>query len=61
MRSLTGGAWIAPRWCRSSSWVRKALQRFAAARPGRPGKSAEQAALEDAQAEIDRLRETIAE
>lgn len=38
-----------------------ALQRFAAARPGRPGKSAEQAALEDAQAEIDRLRETIAE
>lgn len=38
-----------------------ALQRFASARPGRPGKSPEQAALEDAQAEVARLRETIAE
>ncbi len=38
-----------------------ALSRLAASRPGRPGKTAEEAALEDAQAEIARLRETIAE
>ncbi|MFQ5524458.1 MAG: transposase [Acidimicrobiia bacterium] len=36
-----------------------ALDRLAAARPGRGGKSAEQVALEDAEAEIVRLRETI--
>lgn len=32
-----------------------------ASKPGRPGKSPEQAALEDAQAEIARLGETITE
>jgi hypothetical protein len=31
------------------------------ARPGRPGKSAEQVELEDARAEVERLRATIAE
>jgi transposase len=31
------------------------------ARPGRPGKSAEQVELEDARAEVDRLRATVAE
>lgn len=36
-----------------------ALDRLAAARPGRGAKSAEQVALEDAEAEIGRLRETI--
>lgn len=36
-----------------------ALDRLAAARPGRGSKSAEQVALEDAEAEIGRLRETI--
>jgi len=36
-----------------------ALDRLAAARPGRGGKSAEEVALEDARAEIGRLRETI--
>jgi hypothetical protein len=60
--SLTGGVWIAPRWCRSSSWARRARCNASLRRgPGRPGKSPEQAALEDALAEIDRLRETIAE
>lgn len=38
-----------------------ALSGLAASKPGRPGKSAEQVALEDAQAEIARLRETITE
>lgn len=38
-----------------------ALNRLAASRPGRAGKSAEQVALEDAAAEIARLRETITE
>ncbi len=38
-----------------------ALGRLASSRPGRPGKTAEEAALEDAEAEIARLRETIAE
>ncbi|MDP9021810.1 MAG: helix-turn-helix domain-containing protein [Actinomycetota bacterium] len=37
------------------------LSGLAASRPGRPGKSSERAALEDAQAEIARLRETITE
>lgn len=36
-----------------------ALDRLAASRPGRPGKSPEQAALEDAEAEIARLKETV--
>lgn len=31
------------------------------ARPGRPGKTAEQVELEDAQAEVERLRATVAE
>lgn len=38
-----------------------ALDRLAASRPGRPGKDAAELALEDAQAEIARLRETITE
>jgi transposase-like protein len=38
-----------------------ALDRLAASRPGRAGKSPEQVALEDAEAEIIRLRETITE
>ncbi len=38
-----------------------ALDRLAASRPGRAGKSPEQVALEDAAAEIARLRETITE
>jgi hypothetical protein len=31
------------------------------ARPGRPGKTAEQVELEEAQAEVERLRATVAE
>ena len=38
-----------------------ALDALAAAVPGRPGVSREQAALEAAQAEIDRLRATVTE
>jgi len=38
-----------------------ALDALAVNRPGRPGKSAAELALEDAQAEVGRLRETIAE
>jgi transposase-like protein len=38
-----------------------ALDALAAAVPGRPGVSGEQAALEDARAEIDRLRATVTE
>lgn len=38
-----------------------ALDRLAASRSGRAGKSPEQVALEDAEAEITRLRETITE
>ena len=38
-----------------------ALERLASARPGRPGKSAEEVALEDAHAEIARLKETVTE
>ena len=38
-----------------------ALDRLAASRPGRAGKSSEQVALEDAESEIVRLRETITE
>lgn len=38
-----------------------ALGRLASSRPGRPGKTAAEAALEDAEAEIARLRETVAE
>lgn len=38
-----------------------ALERLAAARPGRAGKSAAELALEDALAENERLRETITE
>jgi transposase-like protein len=38
-----------------------ALNGLAASRPGRPGKSAEELALEDARAEIARLKETITE
>jgi hypothetical protein len=38
-----------------------ALDALAASRPGRPGKSAAEVALDDALAEVGRLRETIAE
>jgi len=38
-----------------------ALDRLASSRPGRPGKSPGDALLEDARAEIARLRETITE
>lgn len=38
-----------------------ALDALAANRPGRPGKNAAEVALADAQAEVARLRETIAE
>ena len=38
-----------------------ALDRLAAARPGRADKSSEQVALSDAEVEIIRLRETITE
>ncbi len=38
-----------------------ALDRLASSRPGRPGKSAAELALEDAQAEIERLRATVTE
>lgn len=38
-----------------------ALNGLAASRPGRPGKSAAELALEDAQAEIERLRATVTE
>lgn len=38
-----------------------ALDRLATSRPGRPGKSAADLALEDARAEIARLRATITE
>lgn len=38
-----------------------ALNGLAASRPGRPGKTVEQVALQDAQAEIARLRATITE
>lgn len=60
---------VADRWGIDRSTVmhivktakQSALSGLAASKPGRPGKSAEQAALEDAQAEIARLRETITE
>lgn len=38
-----------------------ALDALAAARPGRPGRSAEQVELDDARAEIERLRATVTE
>lgn len=38
-----------------------ALDALAASRPGRPGKTAAEVALEDALAEVARLRETITE
>ena len=38
-----------------------ALDALAAARPGRPGRSVEQAELEAARAEIERLRATVTE
>ena len=38
-----------------------ALDALAASVPGRPGRSAEQAALERARAEVERLRATVAE
>jgi transposase-like protein len=38
-----------------------ALDALASARPGRPGKTAEQAELEQARAEIERLRATVTE
>ena len=38
-----------------------ALDALASARPGRPGKPAEQAELEQARAEIERLRATVTE
>jgi transposase-like protein len=38
-----------------------ALDALAASVPGRPGQSAEQAALERARAEVERLRATVAE
>jgi transposase-like protein len=45
--------------CRTAK--RAALDAFAAAVPGRPGVSPEQAALACARAEIDRLRATVTE
>ena len=68
---VSGGATqreVADRWGIDRSTVvhicklakRGALDTLASSRPGRPGKSAEQAALEDAQAEIARLREALA-
>ena len=38
-----------------------ALERLAVSKPGRPGKSAAELALEDAQAEIERLKSTVTE
>lgn len=38
-----------------------ALDRLATARPGRPGKTARDTELEDAHAEIDRLKATVCE
>jgi transposase-like protein len=38
-----------------------ALDALAAARPGRPGRSAEQVELDEAKAEIERLRATVTE
>lgn len=38
-----------------------ALDALSVARPGRPGKTPEQAELEDARAEIERLRATVTE
>ena len=38
-----------------------ALERLATSRPGRPGKSSAELALEDAQAEIERLKSTVTE
>ena len=38
-----------------------ALHALASARPGRPGKTAEQAELDQARAEIERLRATVTE
>ena len=38
-----------------------ALDALASARPGRPGKTAEQAELDQARAEIERLRATVTE
>jgi len=38
-----------------------ALDALASARPGRPGKTAEQAELDEARAEIERLRATVTE
>ena len=38
-----------------------ALDALASARPGRPGKSVEQAGLEEARAEVERLRATVTE
>jgi transposase len=38
-----------------------ALDRLATARPGRPGKTARDAELEDAHAEIERLKATVCE
>lgn len=60
---------IADKWGINRSTVGKiiklakqgALDRLAASRPGRPGKTAAELALEDAQAENARLRETITE
>jgi transposase-like protein len=60
---------IADRWGVDRSTVvhivktakQSALNGLAASRPGRPGKSAEELALADAQAEIARLKETVTE
>jgi transposase-like protein len=60
---------IADRWGIDRSTVvhivktakESALNGLAASRPGRPGKSAAELALEDAQAEIERLKETVTE
>jgi hypothetical protein len=43
--------------CRTAKRALEALS----ARPGRPGKSAEQVELEEARAEVERLRATVAE
>lgn len=60
---------IADRWGIDRSTVtsivrtakQSALQGLASSRPGRPSRSAAELALEDAQAEIERLRATVTE
>jgi transposase len=61
--------YIADRWGIDRSTVTRiiklaeqgALERLVTSRPGRPGKSSAELALEDAQAEIERLKATVTE